>query len=64
MNASRNDKDYIAAVNWAKAAEYAAQGEGEMVPADYVRNYIDSDHIAKTKRYDQVRVLDPTELRA
>ncbi|MDZ7773767.1 MAG: Sec-dependent nitrous-oxide reductase [Balneolaceae bacterium] len=62
VNASRNDKDYIAAVNWAKAAEYAAQGEGEMVPADYVRNYIDSDHIAKTERYNEVRVLDPTEL--
>lgn len=62
INASRNDKDYIAAVNWEKAAEYAAQGEGEMMPADYVRNYIDSDHIAKTERYDEVRVLDPREL--
>lgn len=62
INASRNDKDYIAAVNWQKAAEYAAQGEGEMIPADYVRNYIDSAHIAKTERYDEVRVLDPREL--
>lgn len=63
VNASKNDKDFIAAVNWQKAAEYAAQGEGEMMPAEYVRNYVDkNDHIAKTERNSEVRVLDPREL--
>lgn len=63
VNASKNDKDYIAAVNWKKAAEYAAQGKGKMVDGEYVRNYIDpKDHIAKTERNNKVRVLDPSEL--
>ncbi len=63
INASKNDKDFIAAVNWQKAAEYAAQGKGKMMPAEYVRNYIDpNDHIAKTERNTEVRVLDPREL--
>lgn len=63
INASRNDKDFIAAVNWKKAAEYAAQGKGEMIPGEYVRNYIDKkDHIAKTERFSEVRVLDPSKL--
>lgn len=64
INASKNDKDFIAAVNWQKAAEYAAQGKGKMMPGEYVRNYIDpNDHIAKTERNTEVRVLDPRELK-
>ncbi|MCW9707318.1 Sec-dependent nitrous-oxide reductase [Fodinibius salsisoli] len=63
VNASKNDKDFIAAVNWKKAAEYAAQGKGKIMPGEYVRNYIDKeDHIAKTERNSEVRVLDPREL--
>ena len=63
VNASKNDKDFIAAVNWKKAAEYAAQGKGKMMPGEYLRNYIDpEDHIAKTERNTEVRVLDPREL--
>lgn len=63
VNASKNDKDFIAAVNWKKAAEYAAEGKGKMMPGEYVRNYIDPrDHIAKTERHSEVRVLDPSEL--
>lgn len=63
VNASKNDKDFIAAVNWQKAAEYAAAGEGEMMPGEYVRNYIDPEtHTAVTERNSGVRVLDPREL--
>jgi len=63
VNASKNDKDFIAAVNWKKAAEYAAQGKGKMMPGEYVRNYIDPEtHIATTERNTEVRVLDPREL--
>ena len=63
VNASKNDKDFIAAVNWQKAAEYAAQGKGRKMKAEYVRNYYDpSDHIAKTEKNDEVIVLDPRDL--
>ncbi|MEX0895279.1 MAG: Sec-dependent nitrous-oxide reductase, partial [Balneolaceae bacterium] len=63
MNASRNDKDFIAAVNWQKAAEYAAEGEGKMVPGKHTRNYMDhSEHQAKSELIEEVRVLDPREL--
>lgn len=63
INASKNDKDFIAAVNWQKAAEYAAQGEGRMIKGEYLRNYIDPEtHVAQTERNSEVRVLDPREL--
>ena len=63
INASKNDKDFIAAVNWQKAAEYAAQGEGKVIKGEYYRNYLDPEtHIAKTEVNTEVRVLDPREL--
>jgi nitrous-oxide reductase len=63
INASKNDKDYIAAVNWKKAAEYAAQGKGKVIDAPHRRNYYDKEtHIAKSEEVDKVRVLDPSEL--
>lgn len=63
INASKNDKDFIAAVNWKKAAEYAAAGKGEMVKADYLRNYYDHDkQMAYSEKLTEVRVLDPSEL--
>lgn len=61
-NASRNDKDYIAAVNWERAAELVEAGEAEEIPAEYMRNYIDKDtHIANSETNETVRVLDPRE---
>lgn len=63
VNASKNDKDFIAAVNWKKAAEYAANGEGRMIPGRHYRNYMDHDtHQAKSEVIEEVRVLDPREL--
>jgi nitrous-oxide reductase len=64
INASKNDKDYIAAVNWRKAAEYAAAGEGKMIPGEHYRNYIDHEEggVAKSELIEEVRVLDPREL--
>ncbi|MDZ7721093.1 MAG: Sec-dependent nitrous-oxide reductase [Balneolaceae bacterium] len=62
VNASRNDKDFIAAVNWKKASELAANGEGRVVPGEHYRNYIDHDEQrAKSEVIETVRVLDPTE---
>lgn len=63
INASKNDKDFIAAVNWKKAAEYAAQGKGKMMKGEYLRNYVDPEtHIATTEKNEEVHVLDPREL--
>lgn len=64
INASKNDKDYIAAVNWRKAAEYAAEGRGKMIPGEHYRNYIDHEEggVAKSELIEEVRVLDPREL--
>lgn len=64
INASKNDKDFIAAINWRKAAEYVKEGKGTMMPGKHVRNYIDHEEggIAKSETIDEVRVLDPREL--
>lgn len=64
INASKNDKDFIAAINWKKAAEYVKQGKGRMIPGEHVRNYIDHEDggIAKSETIEEVRVLDPRKL--
>ena len=38
VNASQNDKDFIAAVNWKKAEEYLAQGKAKDFPTSYTHN--------------------------
>jgi len=61
-NASRNDKDFIAAVNWKKAADLIANGEGREIPGEHYRNYMDhKEHTAKSELIETVRVLDPGE---
>ncbi len=63
INASKNDKDFIAAVNWKNAAEYAAAGKGKIIKTKYNHNYFDEEtHMAKSEVLTEVRVLDPTEL--
>ncbi|MGH1434739.1 MAG: Sec-dependent nitrous-oxide reductase [Lewinella sp.] len=62
VNASQNDKDYIAAINWKKAEEYIAQGKFQEVPANYAHNVLnEKTHSATTKMQDKVRVLIPSE---
>ena len=63
VNASQNDKDFIAAVNWKKAEEYIKAGKGKMVPARYAHNKFNEEtHTATTEWGKEVLVLDPTEL--
>ncbi|MBI3125481.1 MAG: nitrous oxide reductase, partial [Ignavibacteriales bacterium] len=38
INASQNDKDFIAAVNWKKAEEYVKAGKAQKVSAEYYNN--------------------------
>lgn len=62
VNASQNDKDFIAAVNWKKAEEYLAQGKFKEVAANYASNRMDeSTHMATTTMKKSVRMLNPAE---
>ncbi|MEZ4962654.1 MAG: Sec-dependent nitrous-oxide reductase [Saprospiraceae bacterium] len=62
VNASQNDKDFIAAVNWKKAEEYLAQGKAKDFPANYVHNYYDeSTQMATSETIKSVKVLDPAD---
>jgi nitrous-oxide reductase len=59
-NASQNDKDFIAAVNWKRAEEYMAQKKYKEVPASYFHNvYNDKTHSATSTEIKTVKILDP-----
>ncbi|MAL61046.1 MAG: nitrous oxide reductase [Flavobacteriaceae bacterium] len=63
VNASQNDKDFIAAVNWKKAEEYIKAGKGKMMPAKYAHNvYNEKTHTATSTMKDEVLMLDASEL--
>lgn len=62
MNASQNDKDFIAAINWKKCEEYLAQGKGRDVPVEYAHNvYNDETHSASSTIIKTVKLLTPAE---
>ncbi|MBK7869886.1 MAG: Sec-dependent nitrous-oxide reductase [Saprospiraceae bacterium] len=62
VNASQNDKDFIAAINWKKAEEYIQQGKFKEIPARYAHNvYDEGSHIATSTMKDKVKVLIPEE---
>ena len=61
VNASQNDKDYIAAVHWTRAAECAAQGKGRTEAARYAHNLIGADGVARTEWGGSVRVIEPKD---
>lgn len=62
INASQNDKDFIAAVNWKKAEEYLAAGNFKEMPAQYVVNrYDESTQMATSEERNSVKVLIPSE---
>jgi nitrous-oxide reductase len=62
VNASAKDKDFIMAVNWKKAEEYAKGGKGKMVPASYAHNvYNEKTHSATSTMEKEVLLLDPKD---
>lgn len=62
IEASQNDKDFVAAVNWRKAAEYVKEGKYQMMPAHYFDNHYDeSKQEAFSEERDSVKVLIPSE---
>jgi nitrous-oxide reductase len=63
IEASRNDKDFILAVNWRRAAEIAANGAGRDVPGTYFHNRYDpAAGTALSEELQGVRLLQPSEL--
>ncbi|MEO8563413.1 MAG: Sec-dependent nitrous-oxide reductase [bacterium] len=61
-NASQNDKDYIAAVNWKRAEACIAEGKAKTSPAEYVHNYMDEkSRTAKSETKTSVKMLDPRD---
>ncbi|SIN81934.1 Sec-dependent nitrous-oxide reductase [Algoriphagus halophilus] len=62
VNASQNDKDFIAAINWKKAQELIESGEFETMPASYAHNvYDESTHMATSTMEKEVRFIDPSK---
>jgi nitrous-oxide reductase len=61
-NASQNDKDYIAAVNYKRAEECIAQGKVKTAPAEYYHNWVDEgSRIAKSEKRTGVKIVDPAQ---
>lgn len=61
INASRKDKDFVAAVNYRRAEECLANGGGRVTPAKYRHNTFDENHIAQSVEMTSTRVIEPSE---
>lgn len=60
INASRNDKDFIAAINWKKAAELVKQGKGKKMAGLHTINRLNhKTHTTSSELKKTVTVLDP-----
>jgi nitrous-oxide reductase len=63
VNASQNDKDFIAAVNWKKIEEYVANGGGKLEKTNYAHNiWNEETHTATSTMIKEVLVVDPQEI--
>lgn len=62
INASRKDKDFIAAVNWKLAEKYLKEGKAHVEKAKYYRNYVDKKkQTAFSEVHNSVNILHPKE---
>ncbi|NOX17398.1 MAG: Sec-dependent nitrous-oxide reductase [Chlorobi bacterium] len=63
VNASQNDKDFIAAINWKKAEEFIKEGKYKTMPSKYAHNvYDETSHTATSTMKKGVKVLDASQL--
>src|SRR5690606_21454249 len=63
VNASQNDKDFTAAVNWQKIEEYVNNAGGTKVPANYAHNvYNDETHSATSTMLKEVLTVNPLDV--
>jgi nitrous-oxide reductase len=58
VNASKNDKDFIAAVHWKRGEECVAQGKAREQPAHYAHDYVTESHAATSELLSGVKVLE------
>lgn len=62
LNASQNDKDYVAAVNYRKAEQCVAAGKAKQAPASYSHSVLnEQSRIARSEMKSGVRMLDPRD---
>ncbi|NND32576.1 MAG: Sec-dependent nitrous-oxide reductase [Saprospiraceae bacterium] len=62
VNASQNDKDFIAAINWKKAEEFIKEGKFKEVDTKYAHNvYNEHTHTATSTMKNKVKVLTPED---
>jgi len=59
VNASRNDKDFVAAVNWKRAEACVAEGNYETLPSAYFHNHLDENRVGQSTRKSGVRMIEP-----
>lgn len=60
VNASQNDKDFIAAINYRQAEACVRAGNARQMPANYTHNVLDvHSGVAHVERKTSVLVLDP-----
>ncbi|HVX37970.1 MAG TPA: Sec-dependent nitrous-oxide reductase [Gemmatimonadaceae bacterium] len=61
-NASQNDKDFVAAVNYKQAEACLAQGKYKTQPAQYMHNWVDDGtHTAHSETKSSVKMIDPKD---
>jgi nitrous-oxide reductase len=61
VNASQNDKDFIAAVNWKRGEECVASGAAKQFGGTYVHNHMGADRVAVSETREGVKVLYPED---
>ncbi len=62
LNASKNDKDFIAAINYRAMEQCVNSGKAQQAPANYRHNYVDPlSRIATSTRNTSVRMIDPRD---
>lgn len=63
VNASQNDKDFIAAINWKVIEAYVENGGGTKMPVEYVHNVLShSTHTATSTTIREILTVDPTNI--
>ncbi|WP_343487249.1 Sec-dependent nitrous-oxide reductase [Allomuricauda sp. d1] len=63
VNASQNDKDFIAAINWKKIEEYVKNGGGTKMATEYAHNvYDEHTHTGTSTMKNEVITVNPTDV--
>ena len=61
VNASQNDKDFVAAVNWQRGEECLAEGKARNMSGVYYHTYVDEARISHAEKKSGTKLLIPSE---